>query len=76
MTQIPDETSATNANDDSTISGLTFDQRQRLTDLLDSYLVNLENDVPTNVDRMIRENPDIAGTLTSYLGQLLSLIHI
>ena len=68
--------SNSSSNDASVISGLTFDQRQRLTDLLDSYLVNLEKGLPTNVDRMLEDNSDIAKALSSYLGHLDALHHV
>lgn len=57
----------------SVIADLSLAQKQRLTDLLDTYFSNLERGLPTNVERMLADNTDIASALSTYLDQLNAL---
>ena len=51
-------------------NGLTADQQQRLSDLLDQYLVALEQGQAFDVRAAIEDNLDIAETFESYLRKL------
>lgn len=55
------------------LRGLTADQKTRLTEILERYLVSLENGQPTSLDSLIAENPDLAATLTAYVASLEDL---
>lgn len=64
-----DQTGA-NAVGSSSDNGLTADQQQRLSDLLDQYLVALEQGEDFDVRSAIENNLDIAETFESYLRKL------
>ena len=55
------------------IADLNHDQQQRLTDVLDDYLKGLEEGEPVDVQKVLRQNADIADTLRDYLATLNSL---
>nr|WP_233903483.1 serine/threonine-protein kinase [Stieleria maiorica] len=52
---------------------LSEEQQSRLTELLDQYLIALENGQRLNVDQVSRENPDLAEVFASYLEKLDAL---
>ena len=56
--------------DPSLLHGLTEDQQTRLTELLDEYLVNLENGSRPDPETVKKENPDLAEQFDAYLGKL------
>ncbi len=64
---------ALSAGDPSLIDGLSADQQSRLTELLDRYLVGLENGERLDAALINRENPDLAEVFTSYLEKLDAL---
>lgn len=49
---------------------LTAEQKDRLTDILDEYLSALENGMPPDSERLLRDHPDLAEPLTMYLNRL------
>src|SRR5690349_4465803 len=52
------------------LRGMTPEQKDRLSDLLDRYLASLESGVPVDPEEMKRTNPDLADALTVYLQNL------
>ena len=66
---IPEDLSA----EPSILGDLTSDQRERLTRVLDDYLLQLDTGVPPDGQRIIEQNPDLATPLASYLGHLEAL---
>ncbi len=52
------------------IEGLSPDLQQRLSQLLDAYLTSVEQGEPLDRDRLLAENPDLAGPLAEYLDSL------
>ena len=54
----------------SMLSGLNDDQKERLTEQLDRYLVGLENGQPVDSQSLLRENADIAHVIEAYLRKL------
>ncbi len=59
--------------DSSLLGGLSLQQRQRLTEVLDEYLSALEGGVPTSREDVLRANPDLAEPLGAYLDSLEDL---
>lgn len=57
----------------SAIRGLTPEQKERLTEILDRYLSALENGVPLSADELLAQHPDVAGPLRAYLDRLDAL---
>src|SRR5262249_7954746 len=57
----------------SSLGQLTREQRERLTDILDRYLLALENDSPLSQQALLDENPDIAPALANYFRSLEDL---
>jgi serine/threonine protein kinase len=55
------------------IRGLTLEQKDRLTDVLDRYLVALENGVPQRREELLTAHPDLAAPLQDYLDGLDAL---
>src|SRR5436190_11982835 len=58
------------------LAGLTDDQQQRLTDLLDHYLRAQERGLPLSQEAVLAANPDLADALVAYfrsLGELHDL---
>ena len=60
----------------SVIRDLTDAQKQRLTDLLDQYMVGLEQDKPLDPETLCAAHPDLADALRSYLSHLEALHEI
>ena len=58
------------ARSESPIGDLTAEQQQRLTQLLDQYLLGLEQGEPVDVAAMLSSNADLAGVLSVYLQKL------
>jgi hypothetical protein len=54
----------------SAFQGLTAEQKDRLTDILDRYLSALESGVPLPREELLAAHPDLAGTLQTYLASL------
>lgn len=54
----------------SALQSLTAEQKDRLTDVLDRYLLSLEQGVPPSAETLFREHPDLAGPLAMYLDRL------
>jgi serine/threonine protein kinase/tetratricopeptide (TPR) repeat protein len=52
------------------IRALTLEQQQRLTDVLDRYLLTLDDGVPPRPDALIAAHPDLAEPLRVYLQSL------
>ena len=52
---------------------LSPELQERLADILDSYLVSLEQGVPLDLERIKTENPELAGPLREYLEGLAIL---
>src|SRR3954471_23019352 len=50
----------------SSLDELTPEQRERLTDILDRYLLALENDAPLSQEALLEEHPDVADALKAY----------
>src|SRR6185369_6690371 len=57
----------------SSLAHLTREQRERLTDVLDRYLLALENDAPLSQQSLLGENEDIAPALANYFRSLEDL---
>ncbi len=57
----------------SAIRGLTPEQKERLTEILDRYLSALENGVPPPPEEILAQHPDLAGPLRLYLDRLDAL---
>lgn len=55
---------------------LTPEQRERLTTILDRYLVSLEQGEPLAPESLARDNPDLADALRSYLRSLDDLHNV
>ena len=55
------------------VEKFSSEQQQRLTDILDDYLRGLEEGDPINVSVVLKQNPDLANTLNSYISKLNSL---
>lgn len=56
--------------DPSVIRGLTAEQRQRLTEVLDQYLRALDEGVPPSPDALVAAHPDLTVPLQVYLRSL------
>jgi len=54
----------------SSIGQLSQEQKARLTDILDRYLSALESGVPPDGEELLKEHPDLAGPLGTYLESL------
>jgi eukaryotic-like serine/threonine-protein kinase len=54
----------------SAIEGLTAEQRERLTDILDRYFSALEQGVPPSRDELLAAHPALSGPLRAYLDRL------
>ena len=52
---------------------LTEEQKERLTDILDRYLSELERGVPRDPSQLVEEHPDLAAPLQLYLDSLNDL---
>ena len=52
------------------IRHLTPEQKDRLTDLLDGYLRQLEQGLPPSREDLLEANPDLAESLRAYFGSL------
>ncbi|MCM2369960.1 serine/threonine-protein kinase [Aporhodopirellula aestuarii] len=59
-----------------TTGGLSLQQKQRLTFLLDQYLIALESGAPPSIDDLAIEDPDLVAPLRSYITGLEDLHHI
>ncbi|MCY2992747.1 MAG: tetratricopeptide repeat protein [Planctomycetota bacterium] len=57
----------------SAIRGLTPEQKEHLTEILDRYLSALENGVPPPPEEILAQHPDLAGPLRLYLDRLDAL---
>jgi serine/threonine protein kinase/tetratricopeptide (TPR) repeat protein len=57
----------------SALRGLTEEQQDRLTRVLDQYLSALADGVPPRPDALLEEHPDLAGPLHVYLDRLQDL---
>ena len=57
----------------SIVSELSAADQQRLAELLDQYLASLENEIPTDVDTLLANAPDLKEPFQAYLGQLDAL---
>ncbi|QDV44653.1 Serine/threonine-protein kinase PrkC [Stieleria neptunia] len=57
----------------SMLQGLTEDQQSRLTELLDQYLLALENGERMDVRQVNQDNPDLADVFAAYLEKLDAL---
>src|SRR5437763_10569648 len=57
----------------SSLDELTPDQRERLTEVLDRYLLALENDAPLSQEALYAEHPDLADALRAYFRSLEEL---
>lgn len=62
-----------NPRDPSLIPGLTADQQERLTQVLDQFLRRLEAGERPNPDELAAAHPDLAEHLRRYIGSLRSL---
>lgn len=57
----------------SAFDGLTPEQKQRLTVVLDAYLTSLENNAPRQIESLVAEHPDLAEPLEFYVRSLVEL---
>jgi len=57
----------------SSLDELSPEQRDRLTDILDRYLLALENDAPLSQEALLEKHPDLADALTAYFRSLEEL---
>src|SRR5947208_9302109 len=57
----------------SSLDELSPEQRERLTDILDRYLLALENDAPLSQEALLDEHPDLADALKAYFRSLEEL---
>src|SRR5205809_7641947 len=57
----------------SSLDDLTPEQRERLTEILDRYLLALENDAPLSQEALLEEHPDLADALRAYFRSLEEL---
>src|SRR4051812_4452350 len=55
------------------LTQLTEEQRERLTEVLDRYLLALERDAPLAHEELLAEHPDLADALRSYFRSLEEL---
>ena len=62
--------------DNDSIEGLTPDQQNRLTHLLDHYLVGLEAGCRPDVDELLADHGDLRDIFIEYLGKLESLFGV
>jgi hypothetical protein len=60
-------------SDSSQLGHLTAAQQQRLTNILDQYLIDIENGLPVDAQALALENPDLAQPLKQYLDKLAAL---
>ncbi|MCA9163575.1 MAG: serine/threonine protein kinase, partial [Planctomycetales bacterium] len=57
----------------SEFDGLTVEQQQRLTAVLDAYLTSLERNAPLRLESLVAEHPDLAEPLAFYVHSLVEL---
>jgi serine/threonine protein kinase/tetratricopeptide (TPR) repeat protein len=65
--------SQSRSSDGSSLTQLTREQRERLTDVLERYLTALEQGAPLSQEAILAEQPDIASALANYFRSLEDL---
>src|SRR5262249_1932871 len=61
------------SEDSSSLTQLTREQRERLTEVLDRYLLALEGGAPLSQEAILAEHADLAPALTNYFRSLEDL---
>src|SRR6476659_8527842 len=61
------------SSDASSLTQLTREQRERLTDVLERYLAALEHGAPLSQESLLAEQPDLAPALANYFRSLEEL---